>query len=120
MQNFIKKKLSGSTSGMPIKVAATATAGTLLHTARALTGAEQYDELWVAFTNTHTSSVDLTIEYGGVTDPDNLIVKALNLPPRSALRYVLDGYVIQNGLIIRAFASTANVLLASGWVFEIG
>lgn len=120
MQNFVKTKLSGSTSGMPIKIVATATPGTTLHTARALTGAEQWDELWIAFTNTNTVAVDLTVEYGGVTDPDNLIVKALSLPPRSAPRFLLDGYVLQNGLLVRAFASVANVILAEGWVHQIG
>ena len=33
MATFTKKKLSGSTDGKPIAVAATATPGTLIHTA---------------------------------------------------------------------------------------
>ena len=108
-----KGKLSGSTSGMGIKVVATATAGTLIHTAVA--GATNLDEVWLWVVNTHTGAVDLTIEYGGVTDPDSLINKDA-IPVEDGLYLVIPGLVINGGLVIRAFASVASVLIIYGYV----
>ena len=62
---------SGSTHGRRIKVAATATAGTLIHTATADT--TKCDRLWPNVNNSSASPVNLTLEWGGVTDPDDLI-----------------------------------------------
>ncbi|HEA67136.1 hypothetical protein LCGC14_2067720 [marine sediment metagenome] len=111
-----KTKLSGSTSGMGIKVVATATAGTLIHTAAA--GSTNYDEVWIWVVNTHTGAVDLTIEYGGVTDPDSLINKD-SIPVEDGLYLVVPGLILQGGLIIRAFASQANVLVIYGYVNQM-
>lgn len=119
MPSYSRVKLSGSTSGLPIKVAATATAGTLLHTANSVTAADTWDEVYIWITNTSGAAVNLTIEYGGVTDPDHLIVKTLSIPANSYPIPVLTGQIIQNSLVIRAFAGSANVLLASGYVNRI-
>ena len=45
MATYSKQKLSDSTNGRNIKVAATATAGTAIHTAVA--GASDLDEIWL-------------------------------------------------------------------------
>lgn len=98
---------SGSTNGQPIKVAATATPGTLIHTAVA--GITSIDEVWMWVTNNHTSSaINLTLEIGGVTDPDNLI--RISVPARTGLYLVFPGGRLNNGLAIRAFAGSANQL----------
>jgi hypothetical protein len=65
MATFTKEKLSGSTDGRAIKVAATATAGTLIHEGSAT--ATTYDEIWLYAINTSASAVKLTIEWGGTT-----------------------------------------------------
>ena len=52
---FEKRLLSGSTNGRNIKVAATETAGTTLHTATAVAG--EFDEVWLYAMNTSTSAV---------------------------------------------------------------
>ena len=111
-----KNKLSGSTSGMGIKVVATATAGTLIHTAVA--GATNFDEVWLWVVNTHSAAVDLTIEYGGVTDPDSLI-NVDSIPVESGLTLVCPGLILNGGLVIRAFASSANVLVIYGYVHHL-
>ena len=111
-----KAKLSGSTNGMGIKVVATSTAGTLIHTAVA--GTTNFDEVWAWVVNTHSAAVDLTIEYGGVTDPDSLInVDAI--PVESGLTLVIPGLILQNGLVVRMFGSTANVLICYGYVHNL-
>lgn len=119
MQTRTLKKLSASVDGEPIKIAATATAGTLVHTATSSTNALVWDEIYMAFTNTSSSPVTITVEYGGATDPDNLICKTVTLPPLCAPQWLLEGFILQNGQTIRVFASTANVVLASGHIYEV-
>lgn len=118
MASYSREKLSGSTNGKSIKIAATATAGTTVHTAQS--GTAGWDEIYCWISNTSASAVNLTIEFGGVTDPDNLIVKTLSIPANSPPIPVLTGQMLQNSLVVGMFASTANVLLATGYVNRIG
>lgn len=117
MATFSRILLSGSTNGEPIKIVATATAGTTIHTA--VTGTSSFDEIYLWVTNTDSSARTLTIEYGGVTDPDNLIVKALSIPANSPPIPILTGQVLNNAQVLAAFASSANVLLVTGYVNRI-
>jgi hypothetical protein len=109
--------LSGSTSGRPILIAATGTPGTLIHTA--IVGASSFDEVIAYFTNTSGSAVDLTIEFGGVTSPNDHVVKTISLPPFSPPMPLLTRQRINGGLAVRAFASTANVIVVTGGVDRI-
>lgn len=117
MATYTREKLSGSTNGKSVKVAATATAGTTFHTA--VTGTTSWDEIYAWVSNTSGSPVNLTIEFGGTTDPDNLVVKTLSIPANSPPIPILTGQMLQNGLVAAAFASVANVLLVTGYVNRI-
>lgn len=117
MASYSRVALSGSTNGKSIKIAATATAGTTVHTAQS--GTAGWDEIYVWLTNTDSSARTVTIEFGGVTDPDNLIVKTLSLPANSPPIPVLTGQMLQNGLVVGIFASAANVVLATGYINRI-
>lgn len=109
-----KRKLSASTDGKPIKIAQTATAGTLIHTAVAGTTVGTFDEVWVWAQNNHTSDVVLTIEFGGPDAPDfNIIV---DIPFKAGLIPVIPGLILQNGLTVKAFASVADVISLVGFV----
>jgi hypothetical protein len=118
MATFSKQILSGSTDGKAIKVAATATAGTTIHTGSST--ATTLDEVWVYAVNTSASDVKLTIEWGGVASPDDHIeytVKAEN-----GLYLIIPGLILKGNatpLVIRAFAATANVITLSGYVNRI-
>jgi hypothetical protein len=115
MAAFSKLPLSGSTNGKPIKVAATATLGTTIHTA--VSGTSDFDEIWLYAMNTSSAAVQLTIEFGGATAPDqNLIV---TVQPKDGLLLVVPGLILQNGLVVTAFASTADVVTLSGFVNRI-
>lgn len=114
MATAVKRKLSGSTDGMPIKVVATATAGTTIHTAVAGTTAGTFDEIWLYAYNGHTTTVTLTIEYGGATVPDQNII--ITLAEKSGLTLIVPGLILQNAKVVTAFASVANVVTLSGWV----
>jgi hypothetical protein len=115
MATYSKLCFSGSTNGKGIKVAATATAGTLIHAA--VTGTTNWDEVWLYFVNSSASDVKVTVEWGEATAPDGNIEKTI--PAESGLYCVLPGLVIQNSLEVRAFAGTANVLIAHGFVNRI-
>jgi len=117
MATIVKRKLSGSTDGKPVLIAATATAGTTIHTAVAGTTAGTYDEIWLYAYNGHTAAVVLTIEFGGPTVPDqNIVVTVQN---KSGLLLVVPGFILQNGMVVKAFAGTANVITINGYVNNI-
>jgi hypothetical protein len=119
MATYSKVQLSGSTGGQPILVAATATAGTTVHTTG--TSSSVLDEVWLYANNTSTSSVKLTIEYGGTTSPNNLI--ELTIDAESGLVLVIPGLLLSGdgtaGRVIRAFAATTNVINITGYINRI-
>lgn len=115
MTQYIKSTLSGSTNGKQIKVAATGTPGTLIHTA--VSGTTDYDEIWLWAVNSSASSVALTIEWGGVANPDDRIT--INIPANAGLQIVVPGLILNNSNVVRAFAGSANVVMISGFVNKI-
>lgn len=116
MATFSKQLLSGSTNGKAIKVAATATAGTLIHTAAS--GTSTIDEIWLYAHNTSASAVKLTIEWGEATAPDGHI--EINIGAEgTGMVLVAPGIPLQNSLVVRAFAGTANVINIFGYVNRI-
>lgn len=118
MATFTKQILSGSTDGRAIKVAATASAGTLIHTGSST--ATTIEEVWLYAQNTDTTARKLTIEWGGTTAPDDLI--ELTVGAESGLVLVAPGLLIKGNataLIVRAFAATANVITIHGYVNRI-
>jgi hypothetical protein len=110
---FTKVVLSGSTSGKQIKVVATATAGTTIHTAHATA----LDEIWLWAVNSSTTAVKLTVEWGEATAPDGNI--EVTVPGESGYLMVVPGLVLTGSLVVKAFAGTANVLLVNGYVNRI-
>lgn len=117
MATALKRKLSGSTDGKPIKIAATATAGDTIHTAVSGTTDGTYDEIWLWVYNSHTTGVELTIEFGGATAPDQNI--KVTPAAKSGLMLIVPGLILQNGATVKAFAATTNVLTISGFVNRI-
>jgi hypothetical protein len=117
MATALKRKLSGSTDGKAIKVVATGTAGTTIHTAVAGTTAGTFDEVWLWAYNGHTANVVLTIEFGGADVPDQNIV--VTIPFKAGLVPVVPGFILQNGMVVKAFAATANVVTLNGFVNAI-
>ena len=118
MATFSKIVLSGSTDGRLIKVAQTATAGTTLHTGSAT--ATTIDEVWLYAQNNHTADVLLTVEFGGVSNPDDLI--QVTVPFKEGLFLIVAGMPIKGNatpLVVRAFAATANVISIGGYVNRI-
>jgi len=113
----VKRKLSGSTDGKAIKITTTATAGDTIHTAVAGTTAGTFDEVWLWAYNGHTADVVLTIEFGGASVPDQNIV--VTIPCKAGLVPVVPGLILQNGMVVKAFAASANVITITGFVNAI-
>ena len=104
--------------GLGILVTATATAGTAIHTASST--ATTVDEVWLYAYNNHNASILLTIEYGGVTAPKDVIKQTLTA--QSGLVLVVAGLLIQGNAtpkVIRAFAATGSQISIFGYVNRI-
>jgi hypothetical protein len=113
-RDYKKRKLSASTDGRGIKVAATASPGTLIHEALASIAQNEWDEVWIRAVNTSGSAVKLTLEWGGTTAPDDQI--EVTIPGEDGFHDGVLGHVLQNGALVRAFADTANVIVLHGFV----
>jgi len=114
MATFSKVLLSGSTNGKAIKVAATATAGTTIHTA----SSTALDEIWLYAHNSSASTVKLTLEWGEATAPDGNI--EINIGAEgTGLVLVSPGLLLTNSLVVKAFAANANVVTLTGYVNRI-
>lgn len=91
--------------GRMVKVAATGTAGTLVHLHKT---ASPFQRVRIEAVNTTTTAKLLTIEWAGVSDPDDLI--KINLAPQRGPVLICD-WLIERGKKIGAFAATANVIV---------
>lgn len=115
MATFSKTILSGSTDGRAVKVVATASSGTTIHTGSST--ATTLHEVWLYAQNTDTTARKLTVQWGGTTSPDDEI--ELTIPAESGLVLVAPGLLIKGNatpLVVRAFAATANVVTIHGFV----
>jgi hypothetical protein len=109
-----KQVLTGSTDGKGIKITTTATAGNTIHTA----DAAAKDEIFAFASNLDTVDRTVTVEWGGATDPDDLLVKALVVPPKSMVALV-PGLILTNSKVMKVFADAANKIIISGFVNRI-
>jgi hypothetical protein len=93
---------------------ATASSGTLIHTAHATA----LDEIWLYAVNDTATDRLLTIQWGGTTATDDDIeftVKAQN-----GLYLIVPGLVLTGGTVVRAYcAAAANAIQISGYVNRI-
>jgi hypothetical protein len=118
MASFSKIVLSGSTDGRGVLISGTTSGGAnTVHTASST--ATVYDEVWLYAQNTSTSSLKLTVEWGGTGAGDTLEVV---VPGEAGLTLVSPGLVLKGNatpLVIKAFAATTNVVAVYGYVNRI-
>lgn len=114
-QSFSKNKLSASTNGKGILIVATSTIGTTIHTAVA--GTSSFDEIWLWAYNGDTVTRTLTIEWGEATVPTGNTV--IDIPSKSGRFLIIDGRLLNNGLLVTAFASATNVIVIDGFINSI-
>jgi len=115
----LQPTVATSNQGVPIKVAATTSTGTTIHTTG--TSASIIDEVWLYAYNSSTGPIALTIQYGGTTAVDNDI--KITIPSLSGLTLVVPGLILTGtGSVsntVYAYAATANVITISGYVNRI-
>jgi hypothetical protein len=102
--------LSGSTKGQPIKIVATATPGTTIHTVPA----GEMHVVYLEANNDGTTAVDLTLE---IVNGGTIVTQKLSVVPKDKVR-IFDT-TVTDGIIIRAFAGTTNVCNITGHVNKI-
>ena len=116
MATYTKQLLSGSVNGRGIEISGTTTSvSTTIHTA--LTGTTGYDEIWLYATNNYNVAVKLTLEWGGTTVNDDNIIQTLDI--QCGLILIIPGLLLNNGLIVKAFADVVNVISVHGYINRI-
>ena len=119
MATFTKVPFSAQTDGEPIKVVATASTGTTIHTTGV--SATEFDEVWLYAYNSDTAARLLTIQFGGTATPDDDI--KIPIPSQSGLTLVIPGLILAGtgsaGNTVYAYASAANVVTVAGYVNRI-
>jgi hypothetical protein len=114
---------SGSTQGEPVKVTATGTPGTLIHTTGV--SATVVDRIFLWAINTQAaataSTVLATVEFGGATAPDFNI--PVPISGQGGPQMICDGFpLLGNGvtaLTVKVFAATTAVINIVGYVLRI-
>jgi hypothetical protein len=98
---------NGSANGRMVKIVATSSPGTSLHTAHATA----LDEVYIWAMNTDTVARKLTIEMGGTTSPDDDI--EVTIAAESGFILVVPGIRLTGGIIIKGFAAATNVIVCA-------
>ena len=118
MATYSKVALSGATTGVQIAVAATSSTGTTIHATG--TSSTTFDEIWLYATNTSSSVVTLTIQFGGTATVNQI---QQSIPANSGLTLIVPGLVLTGtgsaANTVYAYASVASVVNISGYVNRV-
>lgn len=112
MATFTRDPLSGSTSGTPIAVTSTDSAGAAtVHTC----DTNKY-EIYLFGSNKHTAAVDLYVELGDTVSP-----VVVSIGAKAGLVPVLPGSFLTGNKVVKVYCSTVSTaaLAVSGWVNKI-
>lgn len=102
--SYTREPASASTHFRGIKVAATSSPGTTVHTGQASTSLSDIVTLYGS--NSHATQVrKVTVEWGGTTSPDDHMY--FEIPPRQTVILIPD-LPIRNSLLVKVFADVAN------------
>lgn len=111
------ERLSGSTDGKGVKVTATASTGTTIHTATSGAGDIDLVTLYAANNDADGETRTLTLEWGTTTAADGNIV--VSVPCKMGPILVCERLPIMNSLLVTAFADEANDILLFGRVERV-
>src|SRR4051812_43663163 len=98
-------KLSASTDGQNIKVVATATPGTTVHTAHAT----DMDEIYLEACNPGATARVITIQWGGTSSPDDYTT--ITIEPGVGWVPIVQGKLLTNSKVVKIFAAAANEII---------
>ncbi len=115
MATYSKEFLTGATGdGRGLIVAATVTTGDIVHTAHATAKDELH--LW-GFNTEAATDRTLTLEWGDVTVLGDTM--EFVIPFTDGLVPLVSGLILSGSDVVRAFASTTNVITVFGFVNRI-
>lgn len=109
--------LSGSTNGRGIKVAATSSPGTTVHTCSSTTNAGEGEWVYLSIGNNDTVTRRAIIEMGGTTDIDD--THKIDIPPIGSGLVRLDPFWLRSTLVVKVYCATADVLTVFGWADKV-
>jgi hypothetical protein len=120
MATYSKHALSGGAAdGTGIGLAVDSGTFTTIHTTT--TTATTLDEIWLYAQNTHSADLKVTLKFGGVTDPDDLI--EYTVTAESGLVLLVPGLILagkaSTGLILLGAAATGSEVTVFGYVNRI-
>lgn len=110
-----KTFLSASINGRQILVTGTASgSATPIHTTPA--GTSSIDEIWIYASNVTatTASYTINLNWGGTVSPGD--VTNIILTGSIGRTLLTDGKLLNNGLIVGAWCTTANTFVIDGYV----
>ena len=112
MATYTREPLSGSTSGTPIAVTSTDSAGAQT----AHTCDTNKHEIYLFAHNISTAAVDLYTEMGSTIGP---VIQSIS--PRAGMVPVLPGSFLTGSKVVKCYCSTVSTaaLFVEGWVNKI-
>lgn len=115
MASISKQILSGSTNGRLIQITGTSSgAANTVHTA--ISGTASMDEINLYAINTGTADVLVTIEHGGTGVANEI---RFVIPGQVGQVQISEKLLLQNGLVVKAYAATGSVVNIGGYVNRI-
>lgn len=121
-QAYTKIPLSGAANGLGILVASTGpagTAGTTIHTAVA--GSDSIDEIVLYASCMGATQKLLTLQWGGITISGSVYPDEIDyvITASTGLMLICDHQIMNGGLVLTAYAESANLILIHGFVNRI-
>ena len=122
---FQKVLLTGCNFGQPIQITGSKSGSVhsnIIHTA--IAGTTNMDEIWLYANNTHNANIVLTLSWGasGSVDSGGDGAKGqlvTDLSASAGLYLVAPGLLLNNGQVLRGFASTVDKVNIVGYVNRI-
>ena len=117
MATYSKQYLSGgAANGTGIELAVDSGTYTTVHTSSGTAG--DIDEIWLYGSNTDTSDIKVTLQFGGTTDPDDIM--EVTVGAEAGLVLLVPGLILKGGsLVLLGAAATAAKVTVFGYVNRI-
>jgi hypothetical protein len=116
MATYTKNLLSESTNGIQIKITSiTSGSANTIHTS--VSGSSNLDEIWLYAYNDDIAAHTLSILWGGIVEPDNVIRTLIQ--PKAGRTLITDGMLLQNNLMVKGYADVSGSIMIDGFVNSI-
>lgn len=101
---------ASSINGMGVKIVATSSPGTAVHTCQS--GTDYFDTIWLFAVNRNAGTVGVVVQYGDTATENSF---GVSIPPNNAPIMILQGLRLNNGKIVYVYATAANDVTILGF-----